>query len=67
MKAIFKFMAGEQIERMESPGAGLTSRPNFSRPALAKAATSKKIPAKDDTAKFLHSLLIRPERWGINE
>jgi hypothetical protein len=67
MKAVFKFMAGEHIGRMESPGAGLASGPNFSTPAPAKVTASKKNPVEDDTAKFLHSLLIRPERWGINE
>ncbi len=67
MKAIFKFMSGEHIGHLESSGAGITSPSNFSTPATSKANASKPVQAKDDTAKFLHSLLIRPERWGINE
>ncbi|MEY4916595.1 MAG: hypothetical protein RL616_508 [Verrucomicrobiota bacterium] len=67
MKAVFKFMAGEHIGRVESPGAGITSPAHFSPPAKAKTPASQSLQLKDDTAKFLHSLLIRPERWGINE
>lgn len=67
MKAVFKFMAGEHIERGASSGAGITSPSVVSTPAPSKPPASQKSPLKDDTAKFLHSLLIRPERWGINE
>jgi hypothetical protein len=52
---------------VESAGAGITSPAKYSPPAPAKTAASQSTKSKDDTAKFLHSLLIRPERWGINE
>ncbi len=65
MNARFNFMAVEPAGRIESQGSGIV---DFAGPAeAAKSPARRQASADDATARFIQSILFRPERWGINE